>query len=121
MVIVEDEGAMGSFRLGRLRAARPPPEHLEENIFDIVNQFDRGAALISKEREREQVATFNLMAGKRAKAATAYAAALRYFVVGRLLLGGNGWEQWYQLTFDLELNRGACEYRTGELSAAEGR
>jgi PAS domain S-box-containing protein len=120
-LIVEDERAMAHLRIGRLLAARTPPEHLEENIFDIVNQFDRGAALISTEREREQVATFNLMAGKRAKAATAYAAALRYFVVGRLLLGENGWEQCFQLTFDLELNRGECEYLTGELVAAEER
>src|SRR5882762_9776437 len=120
-LIVEDERTMAHLRIGRLLAARTPPEQLEENIFDIVNQFDRGAALISTEREREQVATFNLMAGRRAKAATAYAAALRYFVVGRLLLGESGWEQCYQLTFDLELNRGECEYLTGELAAAEKR
>ncbi|MEA2712111.1 MAG: hypothetical protein QOK27_72, partial [Gemmatimonadales bacterium] len=120
-LIFEDERAMAHLRIGRLLAARTPPEHLEENIFDIVNQFDRGAALISTEREREQVATFNLVAGKRAKTATAYAAALRYFVVGRLLLGEKGWEQCYQLTFDLELNRGECEYLTGESAAAEER
>src|SRR6266700_1026486 len=120
-LIVEDERAMAHLRIGRLLAARTPPEHLEENIFDIVNQFDRGAALISTEREREQVATFNLMAGKRAKAATAYAAALRYFAVGRALLGENGWEQRHQLTFDLELNSGECEYLTGQLASAEAR
>ncbi|SED21532.1 ATP-binding sensor histidine kinase [Bradyrhizobium erythrophlei] len=120
-LIVEDERAMAHLRIGRLLAARTPPEHFEESIFDIVNQFDRGAALISTEREREQVATFNLTAGKRAKAATAYTAALRYFVVGRSLLGKNGWEQCYQLIFDLELNRGECEYLTGELAAAEER
>src|SRR4029077_4385182 len=38
-----------------------------------------------------------------------------------LLLGENGWEQCYQLTFDLELNRGECEYLTGELATAEER
>ncbi|RXT37820.1 AAA family ATPase [Bradyrhizobium betae] len=120
-LVAEEERAMAHLRIGRLLAARTPPEHLKENIFDIVHQFGRGAALISTEREREQVATFNLMAGKRAKAATAYAAALRYFVVGSLLLGENGWERCYQLTFDLELNRGECEYLTGELAAAEER
>jgi PAS domain S-box-containing protein len=120
-LIVEDERAMAHLRIGRLLAARTQPEHLEENIFEIVNQFDRGAALISTEREREQVATFNLIAGRRAKAATAYAAALRYFIIGRLLLGEKGWQQCYQLTFDLELNRGECEYLTGELAAAEER
>src|SRR5262249_7775156 len=62
-----------------------------------------------------------LMAGKRAKAATAYAAALRYFSAGRALLGENGWEQCYQLIFDLELNWGECEYLIGELAAAEER
>ena len=31
-------------------------EELEEKIFDIVNQFDRGAALITEPAEREQVA-----------------------------------------------------------------
>ena len=120
-LIVEDERSMTHLRIGRLLAARTAAEQLEENIFDIVNQFDRGAALISTEREREQVATLNLMAGKRAKAATAYAAALRYFAVGRALLRENGSEQCYQITFDLELNWGECEYLTGELAAAEER
>jgi PAS domain S-box-containing protein len=120
-LIVEDERAMAHLRIGRLLAARTAAEQLEENIFEIVNQFDRGAALIGTEREREQVATLNLMAGKRAKAATAYAAALRYFAAGRALLGENGWGQCYQLTFDLELSWGECDYLTGELAAAEER
>jgi AAA ATPase domain/Protein kinase domain len=38
-LIVEDERAMAHLRIGRLLAARTPPEHLEENIFDIVNQL----------------------------------------------------------------------------------
>jgi PAS domain S-box-containing protein len=120
-LIAEDQRAMAHLRIGRLLAARTATDQLEENIFDIVNQFDRGAALISTEREREQVATLNLMAGRRAKASTAYAAALRYVAVGRALLGENGWEQCYDPTFDLELNWGECEYLTGELAAAEER
>ena len=86
-----------------------------------MNQFDRGAALITSAAEREQVAGLNLMAGKRAKAATAYAAALQYFAAGRALLAENGWERCYQLAFDLELNRAECEYLTGELALAEER
>jgi PAS domain S-box-containing protein len=120
-LIVEQERAMAHLRMGRLLAARIPPEQLEERIFDIVNQFDRGTALINADLEREQVATLNLMAGKRAKTATAYAAALRYFSVGRALLGDNSWEQCYELTFELELKLGECEYLTGELAAAEER
>jgi predicted ATPase len=54
------------------------PDQIEEKIFEIVNQFDRGAALIDSQEERERVAELNLIAGKRAKASTAYAAALNY-------------------------------------------
>jgi PAS domain S-box-containing protein len=120
-LIAEGERAMAHLRIGRLLAARTRPDELEEHIFEIVNQFDRGAALISRKEEREQVADFNLIAGKRAKAATAYASALQYFTAGRDLLAENGWDQRYQLTFDLELNRAECEYLTGELASAKER
>ena len=65
-------------RIGRLLAAQTPPEEREEAIFEIVNQLNRGAALITSHDEREQLAELNLIAGQRAKASTAYAAALTY-------------------------------------------
>ena len=40
------ERATAHLRIGRLLASLTPPEELEDNIFDIVNQFERGAALI---------------------------------------------------------------------------
>jgi PAS domain S-box-containing protein len=86
-----------------------------------LHQLDRGAGLIKAAKEREEVAELNLIAGKRAKAATAYAAALQYFSAGRDLLGENGWELNYRLTFDLELYWAECEYLTGNLASAEER
>jgi predicted ATPase len=118
-LIDEGERPAAHLRIGRLLAARTPPEELEENIFEVVNQFDHGAALIVTQAEREQVAELNLMAGKRAKIATAYASALQYLTAGRALLAENGWEECYRLTFQLELNRAECEYLTGELALAE--
>ena len=120
-LIAEGERAMAHLRIGRLLAARTPAEELEDSIFEIVNQFDRSAALITSPEEREQVAKLNLRAGKRAKAGAAYAAALQYFATGRALLTENGWDRCYQLTFDLELNWAECEYLTGELALAEER
>jgi PAS domain S-box-containing protein len=120
-LIPEGARAIAHLRIGRVLAARTPAEDLEENIFDIVSQFGRGAALISTQEEREQVAQLNLMAGKRARAATAYDAALQYFTAGRALLAEAGWEQCYRLTFDLELIRAECEYLIGELASAEER
>ena len=73
-------------RIGRLLAAQTPPEKREEAIFEIVNQLNRGAALITSGDEREQLAELNLIAGKRAKASTAYASALTYLNLGATLL-----------------------------------
>src|SRR6185437_14501265 len=72
-------------QIGRRLAAHIPPEK-QEAIFDIVNQLDRGAALITSQHEREQLAQLNLIAGKRAKASTAYASALIYLIAGAALL-----------------------------------
>ena len=120
-LIPDADRVSAHLQIGRLLAARTPPAEIEEKIFDIVNHFDRGAALIASAAEREQVAGFNLMAGRRAKAATAYRAARQYFAAGAALLSENPWQGSYRLAFDLELNRGECEYLTGELAAAEGR
>ncbi|MEA2963180.1 MAG: hypothetical protein QOI46_3278, partial [Alphaproteobacteria bacterium] len=120
-LVPEGERAMAHLRIGRVLAAVTPADALEETIFAIVNQFDRGAALIEARGERERVAQLNLMAGQRAKAATAYDAALRSFTAGRALLGEVGWERHYRLTFDLELHWAECEYLIGELASAEER
>jgi predicted ATPase/signal transduction histidine kinase len=116
-LIDEAERALAHLRIGRLLAANTAPEQLEE-IFEAVNQFDRGAAMIVSREERGQVARLNLVAGRRAKAATAYDSALQYFMAGRALLAENGWEERYRLTFELELGWAECEYLTGELALA---
>ena len=120
-LIPEGERAMAHLRIGRLLAAQTTAEELEESIFDIVNQFDRGAALITTPEEREQVAELNLMAGKRAKAATAYAVGPAVFYRRPRPAAGESMGAVLPLTFDLELNWAECEYLTGELASAEER
>jgi PAS domain S-box-containing protein len=107
--------------IGRLLAVRTPPEEREEAIFEIVNQLNRGAALISSRDEREELAEFNLLAGQRAKATTAYASALTYLTAGEALLAEDSWERRRDLAFELALRRGECEFLTGALAAAEHR
>ena len=67
-LIPEEQRDEAHLRIGRRLAAHILPEQREEAIFDIVNQFNRGASLITSRDEREQVAELNLLAGKRAKA-----------------------------------------------------
>ena len=96
------------------------PEQTAERIFDIANQLNFGLALISDPLEREQVAELNLIAGKKAKASTAYASACVYLLVGMELIGSNAWKRRYQLAFGLWLERAECEYLNGNFDAADG-
>jgi predicted ATPase len=115
LVMPEEARAAAHLRIGRLLAAQTSPERPEEAIFEIVNQLNRGAALITSGEERERLAELNLLAGKRAKASTAYASALTYLVAGAALLSGNSREPRHDLIFQLELEGAECEYLNGTL------
>jgi predicted ATPase len=116
-----EEGVRGAahLRIGRLLAERTPLEKREEAIFDIVSQLNRGAALITSPNERVQLAELNLLAGRRAKASSAYASALNYLAAGAAFLPSDSWEHHYELIFALELHRSECEILTGGAAAEE--
>src|SRR5262249_10123699 len=120
-LISEPDRAAAHLKIGRVLVSRTAPADLDEKIFEIVNQFNRAASLIQSVEEREQVAKLNLAAGKRAKASTAYASALTYFVAGRTLLPSDGLESRYELTFALEFQQAECEFLTGAQASAEER
>jgi PAS domain S-box-containing protein len=115
------ERAAEHLRIGRLLAARTAPEAIEAHVFEIVRQLNRGVALLSSEAEREWLARLNLLAGKRAKATTAYSAALVYCTTGDALLAEDRWERCPELSFALAFHRAACEFLTGALADAESR
>jgi PAS domain S-box-containing protein len=120
-VIPEASRAAGHLRIGQLLAAHTPPAQRQEAIFDIVYHLNRGAALIFSQEGREQLAELNLIAGKRAKAASAYASALTYLNAGAALLMEDRPQRRHDLIFELELHRAECEFLTGALAAAEQR
>ena len=57
-----------------------------EEIFAIVDHLNLGIELVSDESERTEIAKLNLIAGQKAKAATAHAAATEYLQAGLGLL-----------------------------------
>jgi PAS domain S-box-containing protein len=120
-LIPEQLRAEAHLRIGRLLAAHTSREKREQAIFEIVNQLNRGATLITSQDEREQLAELNLIAGKRAKASTAYASALNYLTAGAALLVDDPWERRHELIFSLELHQAECEFLTGQSEAAEKR
>jgi len=120
-LIPEDDRQAAHLQIGRLLAARTAPEAIEENVFEIVSQLNRGAALITAAVEREKVAELNLLAGRRAKVATAFTMALADFSAGEAMLAEDRWERHYALSFALAWHRAECEFLTGEQAAAKTR
>jgi PAS domain S-box-containing protein len=108
-------------RIGMLLAAQTPPENLEDGIFEIVNQINRGSHLIASAEERSRAAELNLIAGRRAKNSTAHASALKYLATGRALLTEESWDDNYELIFSIEYLMAECELLTADMEAAENR
>jgi PAS domain S-box-containing protein len=119
-LIPVDQRATVHLRIGRCLVAAMNNEKLTEHIFDVVNQLNHGAALLSDPNEMEWAADLNLRAGRKAKASTAYAAACRYFSAGMALLGPSGWARRYDLAFSLTLERAECTFLSSQFDEAEG-
>ena len=109
-LIPEGERAAVHLRIGRMLLPHTPSSELEERIFEIVNQLNRGAALITLQREKLQLAELNMIAGRKAKASTAYKSALNYFAAGIELLGDDPWQNEHDLAYRLGFERAECEY-----------
>jgi predicted ATPase len=108
-------------RIGLLMALHTPPAKLDEGIFEIANQLNRGSHLVESIAEHERIAELNFIAGRRAKTSTAYASALSYLHAGRELLTDETWDRNYELVFSIEYLLAECELLTADLSAAETR
>ncbi|MDY7014301.1 MAG: serine/threonine protein kinase, partial [Cyanobacteriota bacterium] len=106
-------------KIGRLLSSNIPEEAREDRIFDIVNQLNIGIALIEDRSERDELAQFNLIAGQKAKASTAYTAAADYLAKGRQLLPENSWESHYPLTLDLYSEAAESAYLNGDFEQTE--
>jgi predicted ATPase len=120
-LIPQESRAGTHLRIGRLMALHTSPDKVEEQIFEIVNQLDRGSHLITDVMERRRVAGLNLIAGRRAKASTAYASALKYLHAGRSLLSEEAWQHDYRLIFSIESLIAECELHAADMVAAENR
>ena len=120
-LIPQELRAETHLRIGMLMASQMSSDKVEEEVFEIVNQLNRGSYLITDLRERRRVADLNLIAGKRAKASTAYASALKYLHAGRLLLDEEPWRRDYDLVFSIESLIAECELHTVDMVSAEGR
>ena len=101
-------------KIGKLLLKNTGDEKLEENIFEIVNQLNYGVKLITETDTKKELASLNLRAGIKAKASTAYKAAISYLKTGINLLTENSWSTQYQLTLTLYEEAAEATYLFGD-------
>ncbi|MEQ8385807.1 MAG: AAA family ATPase [Coleofasciculus sp. A1-SPW-01] len=106
-------------KVGHLLWKNTKSDELEEKIFDIVNQLNIGAELISEQTEKYELAQLNLMAGKKAKIATAYEVAVKYLTRALELLAIDSWQEQYDLTLSIHVELVESHYLSANFEEAE--
>lgn len=106
-------------RKGGNEGSAPTEAEKEEKIFDIVNQLNIGVELITHQTKRDELAQLNLIAGRKAKSSTAYAASIKYLNAGRKLLAKDSWQISYELTLSLYVEATESAYLSTDFEQME--
>ena len=106
-------------QIGRLLASNTKPTEIEANIFNIVSQFNAGIELVSQQKEKNEIARYNLIASRKAKNSAAYQPAWNYAKIGINLLDPQSWQNCYQLTLELYEASVELAYLNGDFETME--
>ncbi|MGL6136552.1 MAG: ATP-binding protein, partial [Planktothrix sp.] len=118
-LIAPEEKQSTHFEIGTLLLQNFSLAEREERIFEIVNHFNIGKALIIEETQKQELAKLNLLAGIKAKASTAYSDAFSYITTAMELLPIDTWKSHYDLSLNLFKERAELEYFQGNFDQAE--
>ena len=66
-MIPSNEKSQTHLKIGKLLLEKIPEDQMEDRLFDIVDQWNRGIDMISSQKEKDRLAYLNLRAGKKAK------------------------------------------------------
>ncbi|MDZ8032937.1 AAA family ATPase [Nostoc sp. DedSLP04] len=118
-LIPDDQKKQTHLKIGELLLIHTSERDIEENIFEIVNQLNVGAEFIAQQPQKDRLAQLNLIAGQKAKAATAYESSVKYLNVGLELLAADSWQCQYDMTLNLYVETAAVEFLNTNFERAE--
>ncbi|MDM8558846.1 SpoIIE family protein phosphatase [Candidatus Parabeggiatoa sp. HSG14] len=116
-LVEEAQAQTVHLQIGRLLLAHA--DNVEDNIFDITNQYNAGISLIDDDAEKLKLIELNLIGGKKAKAASAYKPAFDHLQTGIELLGKETWQQHYALTLQLHTEIAEAAYLNSDFEEME--
>jgi PAS domain S-box-containing protein len=121
LVVAEDKPSL-HLRIGMaLAGCADLEDETSEQLYVIANQLHRGVSAVTSEVQRERIVAVNLAAGRRARAATAYNAAVVYLEFARELLGDKAHPRCSSTAFAIALLRAECEFLVGQPAVAEAQ
>ena len=101
--LLKDESgrAVRHLNIGRSLLAGTDGPELEDRIFDIVNQYNRGIDLLTDRVEKTRLADLNLLAGRKSRRASAFSASADYLRKSAALLDEDLWQDDFRLMLDV--------------------
>jgi PAS domain S-box-containing protein len=108
-------------RIGMTLAEHIDLEKTSDKLYAIANQLNLGVTAITSNAEREKIISVNLSAGRRARSAAAYNAAIFHLRVARELVGNEARLSWSPTAFAIALLNAECELLVGHLDVAEAQ
>ncbi|MEK3912843.1 AAA family ATPase [Paenibacillus sp. FSL H7-0331] len=117
-VVPEEDRASLHRNIGYMLQLQTEPGYEEQALFDIIHHLNLGISEVKDQAERRKLAEYNLQAGLKSKATTAYVVAQHFLETGLLLLGEDesGTDP---LFYRLLLELSECEYVGGRSDRAE--
>ncbi|MBV1878270.1 MAG: AAA family ATPase [Pseudomonadales bacterium] len=91
----------------------------DTRVFEVVNQLNPAADLITDPKQRLAVAQLNLWSGLQAKNSAAFPESYEYFKSGLAMLNQNCWQTHYELTFSLTINATEVSLMTADYAGLE--
>ena len=98
------------WQVGQLLLQNTSKEQREQHIFSIVDHLNIGRVWITQALERNELASLNLIAGRKAKASAAYQPAFDYLKTGLELLDETHWQTEYDLVLALYTEAAEAAY-----------
>ncbi|ELS33044.1 MULTISPECIES: trifunctional serine/threonine-protein kinase/ATP-binding protein/sensor histidine kinase [Pseudanabaena] len=117
-LIPDDQKQKTHLTIGRLLQKNLSSLEQEENLFEILSHLNASSSLITDPAEKRELVHLNFAGCKRAKASTAYSAAVRYVSEAINLLPSDSWQTDHQLTLQIYETAAETAYLNIEFTAA---
>jgi predicted ATPase/signal transduction histidine kinase len=118
-LIPEEQKQLTHLKIGQRLLHNSSKTEQEDRLFEIVNHLNTGLSLITTPEEQQTLAQLNLKAGCKAKASTAYSAAVEYLQAGLHLLPPDAWKQQYDFTLELHQEMAEASYLATDFEQME--